>query len=123
MEVQTSDATEEKSSEMPDAELPKLSEYNGLGRRHNDEQIDEILDAYLLYGELPKYVSDRQRLDYRKHPRLELRRLYLEQAGYFKKHSNTGKRKAVSATSTDGTNVLNLAERKTQRQRSSAKSV
>jgi hypothetical protein len=59
----------------------KMKVYSGKGRRHNDDQIDEILDEYLQYGNLPKYVSDRQRRDYRKHKRLELRRLYLEQAG------------------------------------------
>lgn len=59
----------------------KMKSYSGKGRRHNDEQIDEILDEFLQYGHLPKYVSDRQRRSYRKHKRLELRRMYLEQAG------------------------------------------
>jgi hypothetical protein len=97
-EPQTSDKhkTEEKGSteeEKTSAKVPptepgtsgdKLKVYNGRGRRHTDDQIDEILDEYLQYGNLPKYVSERQRRDYRKHKRLPLRRMYLEQAGLIK---------------------------------------
>lgn len=62
----------------------KMKVYSGKGRRHTDEEIDDILDEYLQYGNLPQYVTERQRRDYRKHKRLELRRLYLEQAGLIK---------------------------------------
>lgn len=62
----------------------KMKVYNGKGRRHTDDEIDDILDEYLQYGHLPKYVTERQRRDYRKHKRLELRRMYLEQAGLIK---------------------------------------
>jgi hypothetical protein len=83
-----SSGPEEKSSALLPPAAPeagtstdRLKIYSGKGRRHSDDQIDEILDEYLQYGHLPKYVSDRQRRSYRKHKRLDLRRLYLEQAG------------------------------------------
>jgi hypothetical protein len=79
---------------------PKMKCYNGKGRRHTDEQIDEILDEYLQYGHLPKYVSDRQRRSYRRHKRLELRRMYLEQAGLIA---------SLSGIEESGNNVSDLA--------------
>jgi predicted GIY-YIG superfamily endonuclease len=51
--------------------------YDGKSR-HTAGQIDEILDEYLRSGDLPTYVSERQRRDYRKHPRLEDRRKLLQ---------------------------------------------
>lgn len=82
---------EEKSSspELPAEEKAskasgrkKLKVYNGEGGRiHTDEQIDEILDRYLRKGDLPDYVSDRQRYSYRHHRRLLERRKILEQRG------------------------------------------
>jgi hypothetical protein len=104
---------EEKSSVSPPSEpisSAKVKEYNGLGRRHNDDQIDEILDEYLMSGDLPTYVSDRQRRDYRKHKRLPLRRMYLEQAGI----------DTLLGAKEDSGNVLHLAERKAQRTASSS---
>lgn len=56
--------------------------YNGRGGRiHTEAQIDELLDFYLMTGELPNYVSDRQRYDYRHHERLPERKELLEQRG------------------------------------------
>lgn len=92
----------------------KLNEYNGLGRRHTDAQIDEILDWYVLTGELPNYVSERQRSAYKRHPRLELRREHLEKAGFIKAGR---KRRKVSSTAKGGTNVLDMERAKAQRQR------
>jgi hypothetical protein len=98
--------TEEKTS----AKGKRLRQYNGLGRKTNDDEMDEILDAYLQYGILPKNVSERQRRDYKKHPRLELRRLYLEQAGLIKKGrtGTTAKARKADARS----NVLPMRRRK-----------
>jgi hypothetical protein len=62
----------------------KMKVYSGKGRRHTDDEIDDILDEYLQYGNLPQYVTERQRRDYRKHKRLDVRRLYLERAGLIK---------------------------------------
>lgn len=101
--------TEEKTS----AKSKRLKRYDGSGRRNTDEEIDEILDAYILYNILPQDVSERQRRDYKKHPRIPLRRMYLEQAGHIKKGS-TGK-SSSSRKNTSGTNVLDLAERKARR--------
>jgi hypothetical protein len=70
---------EEKSSERPHNRKVR---YEGEGGRiHTEAQIDEILDFYLMTGELPIYVSDRQRYDYRHHERLPERRELLEQRG------------------------------------------
>jgi hypothetical protein len=93
----TEPPTEEKSSQRkkkvprdvpPSADTgtsgDKMKVYSGKGRRHTDDEIDDILDEYLQYGNLPKYVTERQRRDYRKHKRLEVRRLYLERAGLIK---------------------------------------
>ncbi len=77
--------SEEKSSKPEDktstSGTKKLKLYNGLGRRHTAAQIDEILDWYILYGELPDYVTDRQRYAYKHHVKLPERRQLLEQAG------------------------------------------
>jgi len=104
--------TEEKTSAKP----KRLRRYDGSGRRTNDEEMDEILDAFLLYGILPQDVSERQRRDYKKHPRIPLRRLHLEQAGLLKK-GRTGKTRTTSATrkDTSTSNVLDLAEQKARR--------
>jgi hypothetical protein len=75
----------DQAAEVDDYTGPKVKTYNGKGRRHNDRQIDEILDWFLLYGQLPDYVTPRQQRDYKRHPRLEVRKLYLEQAGFFRK--------------------------------------
>jgi hypothetical protein len=99
---------EERTSVSPSSEVGssgKVKHYSGKGRRHNDDQIDEILDEYLMSGDLPTYVSDRQRLDYRKHKRIPLRRMYLEQAGI----------DTLLGAKEDSGNVLHLAERKAQR--------
>jgi len=56
--------------------------YEGEGGRiHTEAQIDEILDFWLMTGELPTYVSNRQRYDYRHHERLPERMELLEQRG------------------------------------------
>lgn len=58
----------------------KLKKFSGAGGRiHSETQIDEILDFWLMTGELPTYVSDRQRWSYRHHERLPERRELLEQ--------------------------------------------
>jgi outer membrane biosynthesis protein TonB len=57
----------------------KGRKFNGAGGRiHSEAQIDQILDWYLETGELPDYVSDRQRYDYRHHIRLPERRELLD---------------------------------------------
>lgn len=72
--------TEEEPVHAPE----KLAVYNGhktgMGRHHTAAEVDDILDEYLQTGELPNYVSERQRRDYRKHPRLEERRKLLRLA-------------------------------------------
>lgn len=60
----------------------KLPIYVGK-RRHTAREIDDILDEYLTFGNLPKYVSERQRRDYRNHPRLEDRRRLLAMSSVF----------------------------------------
>jgi hypothetical protein len=100
-------------SKQPESEVgssDKLKVYNGTGRRHTDDQIDEILDEYLMSGNLPKYVSERQRRDYRKHKRLELRRMYLEQAGI----------QTIPGAKEDSGNALRMAEAKAQREKRSS---
>jgi len=107
-EEKSSDPEIKSSPKKPAEHTPsggKVKEYNGLGRRHTDDQIDEILDEYLVSGDLPTYVSERQRRDYRKHKRLPLRRMYLEQAGI-----NT-----LLGAKDDSGNVLSLAEQRAQR--------
>ena len=47
------------------------------GRRFTDEQVDKILDTYLLTGKFPPYISKRQCRDYRNHKRLEVRKMLL----------------------------------------------
>jgi hypothetical protein len=79
---------EEKSS---DPEPPEVGSSGGSkrkvryegqgGRIHTEAQIDEILDFYLMTNELPVYVTDRQRYDYRHHKRLPERKELLEQRG------------------------------------------
>ncbi len=70
---------EEKAS---DTAKKRKVRYEGEGGRiHTESQIDEILDFYLMTGELPIYVSDRQRYDYRHHERLPERKELLEQRG------------------------------------------
>jgi len=98
--------TEEKTSAKP----KRIKRYDGSGRRNTDEEIDVILDAYLQYGILPHDVSDRQRRDYKKHPRMELRRMYLEQAGLIKK-GRTGTKGKTTANNPRGTNVLPYRKR------------
>ena len=63
--------------------LPTL-DGNKVGRKftHTDARINEILDHYLLTGELPEYVTERQRRSYRTHVRLSERREKLERRGY-----------------------------------------
>jgi len=78
--------------------------YDGRGRRNNDDEIDLILDTYLLYNILPVDVTERMRREYRKHPRLELRRMYLEKAGHFKKGRNGNK--GNTDTGANGASVL-----------------
>lgn len=62
----------------------KLKAYNGLGRKHTEQQITDILDVYLLTqhrqgrGVLPLYVSDRMQRKYKIHPRMDERRKVLE---------------------------------------------
>jgi hypothetical protein len=103
-EVQQKELTPVKVAELPhkpeekssDRKIipPKLEEtasetqkkrkvrYEGEGGRiHTESQIDEILDFYLMTKELPIYVSDRQRYDYRHHERLPERKELLEQRG------------------------------------------
>ncbi len=104
-EEKTSAPEQESSAAIPATQTGKLAEYNGMGRRHRDEQIDEILDEYLMSGKLPKYVSERQRRDYKRHKRLELRRMYLEQAGI----------QTIPGTQEDSGDILRLAEAKVQR--------
>ena len=74
---------EEKSSDEAETGSKKRKvRYEGEGGRiHTESQIDEILDFYLMTGELPIYVSDRQRYDYRHHERLPERKELLEQRG------------------------------------------
>lgn len=92
----------------------KLKVYNGLGRRHTAAEIDEILDGYIMYGELPEYVSERQRSSYRHHVKLPERRQLLEQAGLIKTASRTKKR---------ASNVVPMAGAKTQRKRRASSSI
>jgi len=86
-----SSGSEEKSSkpEVPAAQSEggsskrrKLKKFSGAGGRiHTEAQIDEILDFWLMTGELPNYVSERQRWSYRHHERVPERRELLEQRG------------------------------------------
>lgn len=113
-EIKASSEEEKISAKPPHMEggtsTGKLKIYNGKGRRHTDDQIDEILDEYLMSGDLPQYVSDRQRRDYRKHKRLPLRRIYLEQAGI----------QTILGSKEDSGDVLRMAERKAQRETGTA---
>lgn len=106
---------EEKSSKPEEKSsgtvTKKLKLYNGSGRRHTAAEIDEILDGYIMYGELPEYVSDRQRSSYKHHVKLPERRQLLEQAGLIKTASRTKKRTS---------NVVPMAGTKTQRKRRSS---
>jgi hypothetical protein len=96
---------EKKSSE----QVPKVKEYNGLmGRKHTSDQINEILDWYLIDGTLPDYVTDRQLYSYKHHPGLGDRRKLLERDGILKKSSGTKKNRA---------NVLSVERAKSQRKR------
>jgi hypothetical protein len=63
--------------------MKKLEEeYDGeMGRKHTEEQIEEILDVYLQTGLLPTYVTQKMRWLYKHHRRLPQRRELLEQAG------------------------------------------
>jgi hypothetical protein len=84
---------EEKASELPEVKKPedttsgsgntkKLTVYDGKGGRiHTEKQIEEILDWYLQTGQLPDYVSDRQKYSYRHHRSLLERRHFLESKG------------------------------------------
>jgi hypothetical protein len=78
---------EEKSSS---SDKKKLRRYDGSGRKTTDEMMDEILDRYILTGQLPQDVSEKSRTLYRNHPRLALRRMHLEKAGKLKS-PKTGK--------------------------------
>lgn len=62
---------------MPVPSGKKLACYNGKRARYTDNEINQILDWYLLTGELPQHVSERQRRTYRKHPKLEERKRLL----------------------------------------------
>jgi hypothetical protein len=100
--------------------IKKLKVYNGLGRRHTAAQIDEILDWYLQYGELPDYVSERQRYAYRHHVKLPERRQLLEQAGLIK----TGTGSSIPKAKRSKANVVPIRGRaKTQRKRRASSSV
>lgn len=85
--------------------------YEGEGGRiHTESQIDEILDFYLMTGELPIYVSERQRYDYRHHERLPERKELLEQRGV-SIISN------VSGTAGRAKNVIPISGAKAQRKK------
>lgn len=58
---------------------------HGMGRKCSAREIDDILDHYLLTGELPTNVSTRQRRSYKSHPRLNERRLVLQASGKLRK--------------------------------------
>jgi hypothetical protein len=80
--------------------IKKLKEYDGLlGRKHTEEQIEEILDVYLQTGLLPTYVTQKMRWLYKHHRRLPERRELLEQAG---KHI------VIPETGGDANNVIPL---------------
>jgi len=69
----------EVGSSTPGSKNKKGRKFNGGGGRiHTEAQIDQILDWYLETGQLPDYVSDRQRYDYRHHERLSERRKLLD---------------------------------------------
>jgi hypothetical protein len=83
----------------------KRRRYDGSGRKTTDEMMDDILDRYILTGQLPQDVSEKSRTLYRNHPRLPLRRMQLEREGKLKKGASvkTGKSR---------NNVLPLRRRK-----------
>jgi hypothetical protein len=80
-----------KSEEKSSTQGKKEKTYNGLGRRFDDVEKDQILDRYILTGQLPTDVTNRSLYDMKHHPRLEVRRLYLENAGLIKKADRRGK--------------------------------
>ncbi len=81
-QAQKSSAHAEKTS-ADSQNLPTL-DGSKVGRKftHTDARINEILDHYLLTGELPEYVTERQKRSYRSHVRLSERRERLEKRGY-----------------------------------------
>ncbi len=80
-QAQKSSAHAEKTS-ADSQNLPTL-DGSKVGRKftHTDARINEILDHYLLTGELPEYVTERQKRSYRSHVRLSERRERLEKRG------------------------------------------
>jgi hypothetical protein len=100
---------EEKPSE-PSKKRKVRYEGEG-GRIHTEAQIDEILDFYLMTGELPVYVSERQRYDYRHHERLPERKELLEGRGI---QVNTD----LSSSTRRAKNVIPINGTKVQRKRS-----
>src|SRR5579885_2482623 len=91
----------------------KVRRYSGKGRIHTEEEIDQILDWYILTGQLPMNVSERQRYSYRHHIRLPERRKLLE-----KQKRQNGRAKAQP----DGhaANVVSLEQKRSQRRGSSS---
>jgi len=88
--------------------------YEGEGGRiHTEAQIDELLDFYLMTGELPLYVSDRQRYDYRHHERLPERKELLEGRGIQVIIDLSGSARRAK-------NIIPLNGTKVQRQRSAS---
>lgn len=87
-EEKPSQSETDQKKKVPNQKRKKVKVYNGIGRRHKGEQIDQILDWYLMTGELPDYVSDRQRYSYKHHIKLPERRQLLEQAGLIPKGHN-----------------------------------
>lgn len=75
-------APEGEPEEKTSAPSGRKVRYEGQGGRiHTEAQIDELLDFYLMTGELPLYVSDRQRRSYKVHERLAERKEILEGRG------------------------------------------
>lgn len=103
---------EEKSSE---SGAKKEGQYNGLGRRFDDIEKDQILDRYILTGQLPTDVTARSLYDMKHHPRLEVRRLYLENAGLIKKAARGAQTSKAGKTGKHGNNVLPYRRRQVQR--------
>lgn len=60
----------------------KSRSLGSAGRRHTEEQVNAILDHYLLTGEVPEAASKKQQWNYRMHKRLSERRILLRKAGH-----------------------------------------
>lgn len=100
--------SEEKASD--DSKKRKVRYEGEGGRIHTESQIDEILDFYLMTGELPVYVSDRQRYDYRHHERLPGRKELLERRG-------VSVQQDISGSARHPKNVFPIKGAKTQRKK------